>query len=472
MSKVNELRAERARLVNRAHAIMEMARSEGRDMTPEDDVETDSILAQITAKDGEIEKAEANEARRLKIDAMAKDLSTPMGRLTEPVQPNNTAAGIGVGSVGDGRQGNLAVGRITIADEPGKLGYKSLGEFANDVRGACKGGRISDKLANVMNAPTTFVSEGVGQDGGYLVPPDFKTEIWEKVSGEESLIQMTQRETTTGNTIVLPADETTPWGNSGGVRAFYESEAEQLQQSKIALQSRTISLNKLTALVPVTSEMLEDVPSVDSYLRRRTPEVMDFVISQKMLSGSGVGEPLGLLNAPSLITVNKDASQPSSTVTATNIMNMWTRMYARWRRRSIWLINQDIEAQLMQMYLAIKNAAGTDNVGGWPLYVPVSTGLSGGPYSTLMGRPVIETQACSALGSPGDIILTDLKQYMSVVKSGTIKVDVSMHLWFDYDMQCFRFILRHTGQPLWKTTITPANDAVNTLSWAVVLQQR
>ena len=155
-----------------------------------------------------------------------------------------------------------------------------------------------------------------------------------------------------------------------------------------------------------------------------------------------------------------------------NIMKMWSAMYDPCRRKGVWIANQDTETQLMQMYLAIKNVAGTDNVGGWPLYIPPGLGLSTKPYGTLMGRPVIPSPACSQLGSPGDIIFADLSQYLGVKKSGGPQMSVSSHLWFDYDILAFKWTFRWGGEPWWMNPVTPANDATNLLSWAVALATR
>jgi HK97 family phage major capsid protein len=74
-----------------------------------------------------------------------------------------------------------------------------------------------------------------------------------------------------------------------------------------------------------------------------------------------------------------------------------------------------------------------------------------------MGRPVIATQACPVVGDKGDIILADLSKYLTVQKVGGIRSETSIHLWFDYDMTAFRFILRVAGQPWWNAYITPAS---------------
>jgi HK97 family phage major capsid protein len=91
-----------------------------------------------------------------------------------------------------------------------------------------------------------------------------------------------------------------------------------------------------------------------------------------------------------------------------------------------------------------------------PAYLPPG-GLSAQPYGTLMGRPVISTEAAGALGDVGDISFVDFSQYMSVLKSGGVRQDISIHLFFDYDITAFRFVLRVGGQPWWNSPIARAN---------------
>lgn len=343
----------------------------------------------------------------------------------------------------------------------GNHGFRNLGEFANAVRGA-KGVNVDPRL--IKNAPTTYSTEGVGADGGYAVPPDFRTEIMEKVMGEESLIGRTDQMTTTGNSITFPKDETTPWQSSGGILAYWESEASQLTQSKVALESSTLKTNKLTALVPVSEELLEDAPSLDGYLRRKVPQKFDYKLQNALLEGTGAGEPLGILNAGCTVSIAKESGQSADTLVFANIVNMWSRMYAPCRSRAVWHINQDVEPQLLQMTLE-----GTSS--SVPAYMPAN-GLAGSPYATLMGRPVIPLQGCNTLGDKGDIYLCDWSQYLTVVKAGGIRTDVSIHLYFDYDMTAFRFVMRVTGQPWWRTYITPASGSTNYLSCFVTLDAR
>jgi HK97 family phage major capsid protein len=172
---------------------------------------------------------------------------------------------------------------------------------------------------------------------------------------------------------------------------------------------------------------------------------------------------MGLLNANSTIKVDKTASQTADTVTFNNIQDMWCRLWGRSRLNSVWLINQEVEPQLNKMTIA------TGTYSGATVYMP-PTGIAGNMYSTLYGRPVIPIEQAAALGDEGDIILTDLSQYMIIDKGG-INSAQSLHIRFLYDEAVFRFIYRVDGQPIWKIALTPYKGS-NTLSPAVTLKAR
>jgi hypothetical protein len=271
-----------------------------------------------------------------------------------------------------------------------------------------------------------------------MVPADFRTAVMTKIMGEASLLPRTDQITISGNTLTVPRDTTAPWSTSG-IRAYWGSEGAIKTQSRPGLDTMTLRLHKVYALVPVTDELAEDAPAMDS---------------------------------PALVTVAKETSQLADTLVAMNIIKMWSRLYAGNRSTAIWSVHQDVESMLYTMSLP-----GRDNTGafvtGWGthVYMPAG-GLSGSPYASLFGRPVIPTQACETLGDLGDVILWDPQAYLSVLKAGVNpRVDVSMHLWFDYDMTAYRFVLRMTGQPWWEAAVSP-RDGSNTLSPYVALAER
>lgn len=399
------------------------------------------------------EAAEAEIERRNRIAAANARLQAPNSRKTDPPTPP--------------KPNNRRTVEFVNTDDPGKCGFRSFGEFALAVKNASPGsGQMNiDPRLIAMAAPTagSIGREDIGADGGFAVPPDFRTEIQIKVTGEESLLSRTDQMQSASNSVTWPKDETTPWQTSGGVQAYWEVEGGLKTQSKPQLEPMTIRLNKLAALVPITDELLEDAPAMSTYLRRKVPEKINFKVNNAIVNGTGVGQPLGLVNSPAKITVAAEGGQAADTVVFNNITKMWSRLYGPARANAIWLINQDIETQLYTMAFP----TGTLN---FPAYLPPG-GLSAAPFGMLMGRPVIPTEAAQTLGDEGDIILTDLSQYLTIQKVGGIRSDVSIHLWFDYDITAFRFVLRIGGQPWWSAPIVPLNGPT-TRSTIVTLATR
>jgi HK97 family phage major capsid protein len=143
---------------------------------------------------------------------------------------------------------------------------------------------------------------------------------------------------------------------------------------------------------------------------------------------------------------------------------MYSRIFAQSRPNAVWLINQNVEPQLFTMSLAV-------GTGGVPVYMPAG-GLSGAPYGTLFGRPVIPIEQCATLGTVGDIIFADLNGYILAEKGG-LQSDMSIHVRFIYDEQVFRFVMRLDGQPVRATALTPYKGGASyTQSHFVALETR
>jgi HK97 family phage major capsid protein len=450
-TKVDELRDELVTLSDQAKTLQATADAEKRGLSDEENTEIEKIFARFEFVEAEID-------RREKIADTEARIAEPLGRKTDP---DDVAASSDPDHKGTKRRTVAARPRDTA--DVGRHGFRSFGEFAQSVKAAVRAapGGLDPRLT--MNAPTTTSTEGVGADGGFAVPPDFRTAITEKVMGVDSLLARTDQLTSASNSITLPKDETTPWQSTGGIQAFWEGEGSLITQSKVALEQTTIRLNKLTALVPVTEELLEDASALSTYINRKAPQKFDYKIQNAIINGTGAGQPKGILASDALVEVAKESGQVADTVLAQNITNMWARMYAPSRSNAIWLINQDVEPQLDYLQMPGTNPTA-------PLFMPAG-GLSASPFATLKGRPVVPVEACKTLGDVGDIILADLTQYMTAMKTGGIRQDVSMHLLFDYDTLAFRFILRMAGLPWWGSAITPANGS-NTLSCFVSLAAR
>lgn len=447
-------------LMESSTAILNRAEGEKRDLTDVERKEVDGLTAEFDGLEAEI-------ALRERVATQNALLTAPRGRQTDPDPiPGDPDPAPAARQSNAARPANAATPRVPAAPATarGTNGFRHLGDFANAVRlSTVRGGEMDARLRNA--AVTTYGNEGSGADGGFAVPPDYRTEILTKVFNEDSLLGLTDRLQSSSNTLTLPTDETTPWQTSGGIQSYWTAEGGVKTQSKPTLGETTLKLHTLATLIPVTEELLEDSPAMGAYLNRKAPEKMDFKVSDAIVRGTGVGMPLGFLNSPALVTVAAEGAQTADTVNVTNLAKMWGRLPVQSRRTAVWLMHPDAEAQLPLMSLANQ-----------PVYMPAG-GVSGNMYGSLWGRPVIPHQVAETVGDVGDVMLVDLKQYLTVTKTGNgrdangMKQDVSIHLWFDQDMVAFRFTMRVAGQPWWASAIAQ-RDGANTQSPFIVLAAR
>ena len=311
---------------------------------------------------------------------------------------------------------------------------------------------IQDAYRQAMQAATpTGSGENVPADGGYLVQQDFAATIREGImAGSQILPRLFRVPITTGvNGIKIPAvNETSRVDGSrwGGIRAYWAAEADAATKSKPAFRQIKLDLKKLIALWYATDELLADAGALEMVGRRGFTEEMIFKAEDAVVNGNGAGQPLGILNGGGTVSVAKETGQAATTIVYQNIIKMWSRLPARSRPNAVWLVNQDAEPQLDQMFLAV-------GTGGVPVYMPAN-GVADTPFGRLRGRPVIPVEYCATLGTVGDILLVDLTEYLWIEKSAP-DWQSSMHVQFTTDEMTFRMVWRVDGQPSLVTALTP-----------------
>ena len=343
-------------------------------------------------------------------------------------------------------------------------GFRDFGEFLKAVQNAGTfAGRNSPDVRLIVNAaPNVAGNESVGADGGFAVPEDFVPEVVRKIFATDSLLMQTDVRTTKTNILTIPKDETAPWSTTSGIQAAWEDEFEQLSQSKPHLTASKLRTNKLAVFVPVTDELLEDSVALGEHISAKAPDKINFAAELAIIAGNGIGRPKGIINSAGTVVVAEEPSQTAATIVHANVRKMWRALTPTARKNAIWLCHPDADEQLQS--LALPGNAG-DN-GSEPLY---GTATAFAPYGSLLGRPIYPSEACSTLGTPGDIIAADMSAYLCAVKA--MRTDVSIHLWFDYDITAFRFVLRIAGQP-WTETLVPSLNGNTSRGFFAMLAAR
>jgi HK97 family phage major capsid protein len=367
--------------------------------------------------------------------------------------------------------------KIEVGDDPidkdEKGGFGSISNFAAHVAKADRsGGRnVTPELAKWLKkaASATSLVEGEDQYGGYLIPPEFRSNLMLAVTQMNEILPRCTGVPMKSTMIKIPYVNGFDESGAlvyGGIQWKWLDELATKTETRPKFGQITLELKKIAGLAYASDEILEDSPmSMENILRNGFRDGLNFALNNVFIRGSGAGQPLGILNAPCLVSVAKEDGQLAATIMFENIVNMYSRIHDT--SGAIWLANQNTLPQLAAMSLAV-------GTGGAPVWLPAG-GISGAPYDTLMGKPLIWSKHCSTLGTVGDIILADWSQYLVGQKAGQGadgKYDTSIHLKFDADQTCFRFVFRIDGQPWWPTYLTPPQATGSTLSPFVVLATR
>jgi len=319
-------------------------------------------------------------------------------------------------------------------------GFKSMAEFATAVRGFVANGDADRRL---FAAPSN-VHQGDGGSGeGFLLPAEFRDEIWNAVSEQDDFLSRFSLTPTGNRSIEMIKDETTPWG-SAGISANWRAEGTQMTPDKLALKASRMELHDLYAFAAVTEEMLSDAPRLNAQLQAKAGQAIAYKAAEAVMFGNGAGQPLGYMESGALVTVAKESGQSAATIVPANINKMYSRLTVPAGDQPFWVANRDIFPQLQAM------GFGSDT----PLFYP-PTGITGAPNGTLLGYPVVYTEHAQTLGTLGDLSLVTPSGYFAAVRGGGVQFASSIHLWFDYGAQAFRWTFRMGGQPMLSEPISP-----------------
>lgn len=423
MKKLFVLTNERTALAVRGRALVDKMNAEDYVTDPADQVAYDALKVDIEAK--EVELAAASKLE----EAMAPFAAVEGVPYTVPAQAINR-------------------------EEEGRAGFTSLGDFARSVHRAMNPNiGIRDER---LNQAAAHQEQGTGE--AFMVPAAFANTIWDAVEEQNSFLDQTTSEITSQNQVSLPSDESTPWG-ANGIQALWRNELDQLTESNLLTETADVKLNELFAFATSSEELLEDVPLLNSRLERGASRAISWKLGEGIFRGDGAGKLEGFLNSPALVSQAKESAQSADTIVQANISKMYTRMFPSSINRAKWLGNIDILPQLQVM-----------TIGNYPVYLPPS-GLAAAPHGMLMGRPIEWTEHANTIGDVGDLVFADLTGYYTVRKATGVKFAQSMHLYFDYNKQAFRWVLRIGGQTLLSAPISPAYGG-STKSHFVALAER
>ena len=304
MSKeIFELKEKRAGLVAEQRKLVDLADTEKREFTSDEDATYQRIdvdFEALTTQIGEMETREAAKAERLR--ALEEREKEPKAKPPETREQKDDA------------------------EERMGLFNRAL------VHG----------VASLSNSEVRALSAGTDTEGGYIVAPEqFVNKL---IKGVDDMVYVRQKAT------VIPVAMATSLGvptlDTDPADADWTTElATGSADSDMALGKRSLTPTPIAKRIKVSRQLIRQaLQSADSLVRGRLGYKFGITHEKAFLTGSGSGQPLGLFTASAKgISTSRDVSTDNTTtlIKADNLINTKFSLKAQYQKSAEWLFHRD-----------------------------------------------------------------------------------------------------------------------------------
>lgn len=336
-----EMRDKRAKLWATMEGFLDTHRSEKGVLSVDDDTTYNNMEKELNDLTNEIKRME----RR---DAIEAELAKPVGvPITEKPMKSGT----------DEKRGRAS------------NAYKE--DFGRHLRGKLL-------LHNVL-------SEGVDANGGYLVPEEFERQIVTALEAE-NVMRTLCKVITTANERKIPVAGTHSV-------AAWTAENASYTESNPTFDQKTIDAYKLTDLIKVSIELLDDSAfPLEPYIAQEFARAFGIAEEEAFCVGDGSGKPTGLFTANGGAVGITTAG--GTAITADEVISLVYSLKSPYRRNAKFLLNDATVAMLRKLkdgngaYLwqPSVQAGQPDKLLGYDLYTsPYAPNVAAGAYAIAFG---------------------------------------------------------------------------------------
>lgn len=405
---LKQLRAKRAKLVAEMRDIIAKAEAEDRDLTAEEQAAFDALKAENDVLTPRIERLEALEASE--------------SALNEVVPAHSRRAGI----------------ERAPAPEAARE-FENVGEFlyavrfnANDQRLNFVEGVSAEDGGENMRAEFRMDND---RQGGFMVPTQFRETIM-SVSPQDALVRPRARVIPAGSPpdagITMPALDQSgdaPGNVFSGMTFSWIEEGGDKPETDAELRGVSLAPHEIAGFVTVTDKLLRNWQASAAFIENLMRGGVSAAEDYAFLRGTGVGQPLGALNAPVLKLVNRGVANQ---VSYTDLVSMVSVLLMR-GGNPVWSMPQSALPQIATL---------KDPNGNFIWIANARDGFAG----TLLGYPVRWNNRAPGLGSKGDILLADWSYYLIKDGSGPF-VAASEHVKFTSNKTVIKIFWNVDGAP-------------------------
>ena len=351
MNRILELREKRAKAWEMTKTFLESNRNEKGILSPEDTATYEKMEADVVALGKEVDRLERQASIEAELNATTSSAIT-----NTPEKPD----------------AEVKTGRASDS-------------YRRDFFDALRGKPVSNLL-----------QEGVDADGGYLVPTEFERTIIEKLLEANVMRQICKVINTTAERKIPIA--TTPSS------ATWVPENGDIPESTIKFAQKTLDAYKLTDLIRVSVELLQDsMFDLEAFISSDFARAMGAAEEQAFIAGTGNGQPTGIFTATGGADIGVNAA---NVLNFDDIISLIYSLKSPYRRNAAFLMNDTTVATVRKM---------KDNNGQY-LWQP---SLQQGQPDRLLGYPLFTSPYVPEIGANAlPIAFGDFSNYWIADRAG------------------------------------------------------
>lgn len=356
MSKIQELREQRAKVWEHAKTFLDEHRQENGLIKAGDNEVYEKMEEEVVNLGNEIQRLERQEA-------MDREL---LAALSKP-----------------------------LASRPEKMTEEKTGRASDLYKSAFWGAMRNKIKPSVQNA----LEVGTDSEGGFLVPDEYENQLIQALQEANELRNMCNVITTSYG------DRKIPVVASHGSAAWMDEEAA-FTESDEAFTQVTLSAYKLGTMLKVSDELLNDSYfDLESYIAAEFARRIGAAEEEAFLTGNGSSKPTGLLNATGGAGLGVTAAGTTA-ILIDEVLDLYHSLKSSYRKNASFLVNDDTIKKLRKL---------KDGQGQY-LWQP---SLTSGTPDTILNRPVVTSQYMpTATAGEKSIVFGDFKYYWIADRQG------------------------------------------------------
>ena len=225
----------------------------------------------------------------------------------------------------------------------GESKFKSWGSFLQAVANTRTGYfdpalRVFDERASELESKAMAESTGAG--GGFLVPRQYREEILSAVYAGGDIARRCRLMPMSTRQLTIPAmDQTGTTADKdhwhGGMNLYWTEEATGPTEDNPEVRELNLVAHKLMGYTRVSDEVLADARVLGEFLSKAFSGGIQWMVERAIVRGTGVGLPLGILNAGATASVNRETA---AGITVGDLLDM-REMLLPSSKNAVWLLH-------------------------------------------------------------------------------------------------------------------------------------